>query len=51
MMVLEILMTLYIQYTRTQIKKCTFSRRSAPVWNTKLSQLKKCCTNVKNLDF
>ena len=37
---------LYIQYARTQSKKCTFSRRSAPVWNTKLSQLKKCCTNV-----
>ena len=38
---------LYIQYARTQSKKCTFSRRSAPVWNTKLSQLKKCCANVK----
>ena len=37
---------LYIQYARTQSKKCTFSRTSAPVWNTKLSQLTKCCTNV-----
>ena len=37
---------LYIKYARTQSKKCTFSRRTAPVWNTKLSQLKKCCTNV-----
>ena len=37
---------LYIQYARTESKKCTFSRRSAPVWNTKLSQLTKCCTNV-----
>ena len=39
---------LYIQYARTQSKKCTFSRRSAPAWNTKLSQLTKCCTNVNN---
>ena len=43
---------LYIQYARTQSKKCTFSRRSAPVWNTKLSKLTKCCTNVNFLrDF
>ena len=39
---------LYIQYVLTQSKKCTFNRRSAPVWNTKLSQLTKCCTNVIN---
>ena len=39
---------LYIQYSLTQSKKCTLSRRSAPVWNTKLSQLTKCCTNVNN---
>ena len=37
---------LYIQYARTQSKECTLSRRSAPVWNTKLSQLTKYCTNV-----
>ena len=49
MMVQEILIKkLYIQYARTQSKKCTFSRRSAPVWNTKLSQLTKCCTNVNS---
>ena len=47
MMVQEIpIKKLYIQYARTQSKKCAFSRRSAPVWNTKLSQLTKCCTNV-----
>ena len=39
---------LYIQYARTQSKKCTFTTRCAPVWNTKLSQLTKCCTNVNN---
>ena len=39
---------LYVQYARTQSKKFTLSRRSAPVWNTKLSQLTKCCTNVNN---
>ena len=43
---LYIYIYIYIQYARTQSKKCTFSRRSAPVWNTKLSQLTKCCTNV-----
>ena len=37
---------LYIQYAWTQSKKCTFSWRSAPVLNTKLSQLSKCCSNV-----
>ena len=35
-------------HARTQSKKCTLSRRSAPVWNTKLPQLAKCCTNVNN---
>ena len=39
----------YIQYARTQNKKCTFRRRSVPVWKTKISQLTKCCTNVDNL--
>ena len=39
---------LYIQYARTQSKKCTFTRRSEPVCNTKPSQLTKCCTNVNN---
>ena len=39
---------LYIKYARRQSKKCSFSRRSAPVWNTKLSQITKCCTNVNN---
>ena len=39
---------LYIQYARTQSKKCTFSRRSEPVWSTKLSQVTKCCTNVNS---
>ena len=39
---------LYIQYAPTQNKKCTLSISSAPVWNTKLSQITKCCTNVNN---
>ena len=39
---------IYIQYARTQSKKCTFNVGSAPVWSTKLSQLTKCCTNVNN---
>ena len=39
---------LYIQYARTQSKRCAFSRRSAHVWNTKPSQLTNCCTNVNN---
>ena len=37
---------LYFHYARTQSKKCTFSRRHAPVRNTKQSQLTKCCTNA-----
>ena len=41
--------TLYIQYAQAQSKICTFSRRSAPLWNTKLSQLTKSYTNVNNL--
>ena len=39
---------LYIHYARTQSKKFTL-RRSAPVWNTNLSQLTKYCTNVNFL--
>ena len=37
---------LYVHYAGTQSTKCTLSRRHAPVLNTKLSQLTKCCTNV-----
>ena len=37
---------LYIQHVRTQSKRCTFSRKSEHVSNTKISQLTKCCTNV-----
>ena len=49
MMVLEILIANYIfNMLEHRVKKCTFSRRSAPVWNTKLSQKSKCCTNVDN---
>ena len=46
-MALEILIKNYIfNMFEHKVKKCTFRRRSAPAWNTKLSQLKKCCTNV-----
>ena len=35
---------LYIQYARTQCKRCTLGRRYAPVWNTKISQIKFFCS-------
>ena len=48
MMVLEVIIGDYIfNMFEYKVKKCTFSR-SAPLWNTKLSQLAKCCTNLNN---
>ena len=46
---LEIRITNYIfNMFEQKAKKCTLSRRSAPVLNNKLSPLTKCCTNDNN---
>ena len=50
MIVLKIHISNYVfNMFEHKIKKNAFSRRSAHVWNTKLLQLTKCCTNVKKL--
>ena len=46
-MVLVILINIHSICSNTK-QKCTFSRRSAPVWNTKLSQLTKCYSSLNN---